>query len=139
MPMEWDTDKEEVKKIGVPHIEFSTNDVVNWIEKFIEHFDQFSNSIDNRLKAIEDKLDVPDDLQLRYLCCLCGKLTRKLVRHHYSYFPEKTILVCPSCNNRHNLEIKHPLLNPFLEDANKFYGHKDTEEIVNDRNGEIQK
>jgi hypothetical protein len=56
-----------------------------------------------------------------HICALCGKPTEQIIRHHYSYFPEKIIYICPSCNNRGVLKNDHPLLNPSIDDANKFY------------------
>jgi len=55
-----------------------------------------------------------------YICPLCEKEVKSLIRHHYCYFPEKTILLCNRCNKRNFLEANHPLLNPSLKDAKMF-------------------
>ena len=58
-----------------------------------------------------------------FLCPLCKKYVEHLVRHHYSYFPEKTMWICKGCDNRTKLEREHPELCPPKDDAIKFY-HK---------------
>jgi hypothetical protein len=55
-----------------------------------------------------------------YVCPLCKKEVKRLIEHHYCYFPEKTILICDNCNHRSYLEVNHPLLNPTKKDAELF-------------------
>jgi hypothetical protein len=101
-------------------------------EKIISLIDMGEYLISENIEEYEkinqfiQKIEIPvwsvTQTVIKKTCGLCGEPTERLVQHHYSYFPEKIIYVCPSCNHRSNLEQKHPLLNPSIEDANKFYG-----------------
>lgn len=97
------------------------NELENRIEDLWAKYYFLKREIENA--EIKEKIiTIEKILTLKYTCGLCGKPTEKIIKHHYSYFPEKIIYVCSSCNNRANLESNHPLLNPSIEDANKFYG-----------------
>lgn len=75
---------------------------------------------------IHTLFDVMNEIRKRtlYVCGLCGKVTTSIVQHHYSYFPEKIILVCNRCNNSHYISIHHPLLKPSPLEAKRFRSNK---------------
>jgi len=57
-------------------------------------------------------------------CGICGRLFPKLVKHHVSYFPERTIMICRSCHHPKVLARLHPELNPSREETTRFYSLK---------------
>jgi len=83
------------------------------------------------------ELDYIDDRL--FLCSLCKKYVKNLVRHHYSYFPEKTMWICKGCDNRTKLEREHPELCPPKEDAINFYHRGKTDEDKAEKERENQR
>lgn len=71
------------------------------------------------IEKLSKKIDSMNPIRV-YICPLCKNEVTELIEHHYSYFPEKIILVCRKCNNRSNLEHNHPLLNPPKKDGYLF-------------------
>jgi hypothetical protein len=77
------------------------------------------------LKAKEQIRELTNrPINTKKICCLCKHDVDDLVDHHYSYFPEKIMLVCRSCNSRAVMEKNHPALQPSLNDAKRFYGEE---------------
>jgi hypothetical protein len=104
------------------------NDLETKIERIYKQAELCLEIIKN-VKIKAKTITIEKIVPTKYTCGLCGNPSDKIIKHHYSYFPEKIIYVCSSCNNRTNLEHNHPLLNPPIEDANKFYGREDIETI----------
>lgn len=81
-----------------------------------------------KIKHIQDQINdlkkfLNDEKNIG-LCCLCKKTGLTLINHHYSYYPEATILVCISCHSLIHKSTEKDVINklrPSKEDADKFY------------------
>ena len=58
-------------------------------------------------------------------CFVCGS-EEKIVQHHVSYFPEKTIPVCLNCHTKIHGDMNFmPELTPPIGDSLTYYGKKE--------------
>lgn len=59
-------------------------------------------------------------------CELCG--AGEAIKHHTSYFPEKTMFVCRKCHSKIHKAGKYPELNPPAGRSRDFHGYKQDRE-----------
>ena len=78
---------------------------------------------------------------LRCQICRSNFNGKYIVKHHYSYYPEKIIRVCKSCHNKIHGKVKgvwEKWLPPSY-DAISFYGFNDHFRGINKRKQELKK
>ena len=56
---------------------------------------------------------------LEFICPICLEKVLTLFKHHTSYFPEKTIKICPACHSKLHKKLKADI--KLRKDAGQFY------------------